>query len=108
MHRPAYSAGRHGSNQDVREAWSALFARYDVPLVMAGHDHDYERSTPQDGVVYVVSGGGAKLRPAGRQDFTAVSASTLHYVDMLAYDDRLVVRGIDQQGLLVDEFSITR
>jgi hypothetical protein len=79
-----------------------------VPLVLAGHDHDYQRSTPQDGVTYVVSGAGAKVRPTGSRDSTAVSSSTLHYVDLLVYEERLVGRAIDQSGRLVDSFTIDR
>lgn len=108
MHHPAYSAGWHGSDQDVRATWGPLFAEAGVPLVLAGHDHDYQRSVPQDGVTYVVSGAGAKLRATGQADFTAVSTSTLHYLDLLVYDDRLVGRAIDQAGVLVDSFTITR
>ena len=108
MHHPAYSAGYHGSDLDVQQAWGPLFAEYDVPLVLAGHDHDYQRSTPQDGVTYVVSGAGAKLRPTGRDDFTAVSASTLHYLDLLFYANRVVGRAIDQHGDLVDTFIVAR
>jgi 3',5'-cyclic AMP phosphodiesterase CpdA len=108
MHHPAYSAGYHGSNQAVRDAWSPLFAEAGVQLALAGHDHDYQRSTPQDGVTYIVSGAGAKLRPAGRREFTAVSSSTLHYLDLLVYEDRLAGRAIDQSGRLVDAFTITR
>lgn len=106
MHHPAYSAGEHGSDLSVRQTWGPLFAAADVPLVLAGHDHDYQRSEPQDGVTYVVSGAGAKTRPTGKAGFTAVSASTLHYLDLLFYDDRLVVRAIDQSGVLVDTFAI--
>lgn len=108
MHHPAYSAGVHGSSLDVRRAWSPLFAAAHVPLVLAGHDHDYQRSTPQDGVTYVVSGGGAKLRPTGRQEFTAVSRSVLHYLDLLVYRNRLVGRAIDERGDLVDQFTLRR
>jgi 3',5'-cyclic AMP phosphodiesterase CpdA len=108
MHHPAYSAGYHGSDLQVRDAWGPLFARAGVHLVLAGHDHDYQRSTPQQGVTYVVSGGGARLRDAGAEDFTEVSDSTLHYVDLLAYHDRLIGRAIDQSGTLVDLFTITR
>lgn len=108
MHRPAYSAGKHGSSLDVRAAWSPLFQRYDVPLVLAGHDHDYQRSTPQQGVVYVVSGAAAKLRPTGREPFTAVSTSTRHFVELVARDDRLVVRAIDQHGAVLDTVTLTR
>ena len=108
MHHPAYSAGYHGSDLQVRHAWGPLFAAFDVSLVLAGHDHDYQRCVPQDGVTYLVSGAGAKLRPTGQDSFTAVSASTLHYLDLLFYDNRLVGRAIDQSGGLVDSFTITR
>lgn len=108
LHHPPYSAGEHGSTADVQERWSPLFAEFDVPLVLAGHDHDYQRSVPVDGVTYVVSGAGAKLRATGTKDFTAVSASTRHFLDLLFYDDRLVARAIDQSGRLVDAFEISR
>lgn len=107
MHHPAYSAGDHGSTESVQERWVPLFTQYDVPLVLAGHDHDYQRSRPLDGVTYVVSGGGAKLRPTGREDFTAVSSSTLHFVDLLVYADRIDARAIDQSGRLLDAFTLT-
>lgn len=108
MHHPAYSAGDHGSDMKVRKTWEPLFDGADVPLVLAGHDHDYQRSSPQMGVTYVVSGAGAKLRPTGRESFTAVSTSTLHYVDLSVYDDRLEARAIDQGGELIDSFTLTR
>ena len=62
----------------------------------------------QQGVTYVVSGAGAKNRPAGSEDFTAVSTDTLHFLDLLVYDDRLTVRAVDQAGRLVDDFTLTR
>ncbi len=108
MHHPAYSAGHHGSTAEVQENWVPIFTRYDVPLVLAGHDHDYQRSLPLDGVTYVVSGGGAKLRPTGAQDFTAVSASVLHYLDLLVYKHTIIGRAIDQSGRLVDHFTVRR
>ena len=108
MHHPAYSAGHHGSEPAVRQAWGPLFADAGVRLVLAGHDHDYQRSIPQDGVTYVVSGAGAKTRRVGQQDFTAVSSATLHYLDLLVYDDHLIGRAIDQDGNLLDSFTLTR
>ena len=108
LHHPPYSAGYHGSEMTVRRAWSDIFAQADVPLVLAGHDHDYQRSTPQDSVTYVVSGAGAKLRSTGEDDFTEVSVSILHFLDLLVDERRLVGRAIDQSGRLVDEFTIER
>lgn len=108
MHRPPYSAGQHGSEQSVQDRWAPLFTEHDVALVLSGHDHDYQRSKPIDGVTYVVSGGGAKLRPTGRREFTAVSSSTLHYLDLLVYENRILGRAIDQDGSLVDRFTLVR
>jgi predicted phosphodiesterase len=108
LHHPPYSAGYHGSEMTVRRGWSDIFAHADVPLVLAGHDHDYQRSSPQDGVTYVVSGAGAKVRPTGEDEFTVVSASALHFLDLLVERRRLVGRAIDHSGRLVDEFVIER
>jgi 3',5'-cyclic AMP phosphodiesterase CpdA len=108
MHHPAYSAGEHGSSLNVRRRWSPLFEAADVRLVLAGHDHDYQRSEPQNDVTYVVSGAGAKLRKVGRQDFTAVSTSTRHYVDLRVFEDRLVGRAVAQDGRIIDTWTITR
>ena len=106
MHHPPYSAGYHGSDLDVRDAWSGLFARYGVDLVLAGHDHDYQRSQVIDGVVYVVSGGGAKTRPTGHDDFTAYSASTLNYLDLQITANQIYGEAIGTDGRAFDQFTI--
>lgn len=108
MHHPAFSAGHHGSDAAVREAWAPLFAEFGVPLVLAGHDHDYQRSLPRNGVTYVVSGAGATLRPTGREEFTAVSSSTLHYLELVATDDRIEGEAVGATGAVIDSFTIRR
>ncbi|MGV3721328.1 MAG: metallophosphoesterase family protein, partial [Actinomycetota bacterium] len=62
LHHPPFSSGRHGCSKKVQRALVPTFQRMKVNLVFAGHDHDYERFRPIDGVTYVVSGdGGASL-----------------------------------------------
>lgn len=106
MHHPPYSGGYHGSDHDVRDAFSDLFEQHGVQLVLAGHDHDYQRSQEINGVTYVVSGGAAKLRPAGRADFTEVAWSTHHFVDIAIWTDRMVLQAIDHDGRQFDEVTI--
>lgn len=106
MHHPAYSAGKHGSDGDVRRHFVPLFEEFGVDLVLSGHDHDYQRSTPMNGITYVVSGAAAKLRPAGRDAFTAVSWSTYSFVDLVVYGDRLEGQAIDHDGRAIDNFVI--
>lgn len=105
-HHPPYSAGYHGSDRATRDAFAPLFERYGVQLVVSGHDHDYQRNRVINGVTYLVSGAGAKLRDAGRSDFTVVSWSTLHFLDVAAYSNRLEVRAVDQQSRVFDAVTL--
>ncbi len=108
MHHPMYSAGVHGSDLAVRAAFGPLFAKHRVPLVMAGHDHDYQRNRVVDGTTYLVSGAGAKLRPTGSNTDTVVSRSVRNFLDLSAYEDRLVVQAVDQQGAVIDGVVLNR
>ena len=92
----------------MRRRWSPLFEAAGVRLVLAGHDHDYQRSLPQNDITYVVSGAGAKLRKVGHKSFTAVSTSTRHYVDLRVFEDRLVGRAVAQDGRIIDKWTIKR
>jgi 3',5'-cyclic AMP phosphodiesterase CpdA len=103
VHDSPYSAGYQGSNLRVRERWAPLFARHGVQLVFSGHDHDYQRSHPIDGVTYVISGGAARTRRSGARDFTAVSFKWHHFVDVQVFADRLELRAVNAELLVGDE-----
>jgi hypothetical protein len=70
-HRPRFSSGLHGSSLDVKPFWDVLHAA-GADVVLAGHDHDYERFAAQDpngaadpvnGIrQFVVGTGGSTLR----------------------------------------------
>jgi hypothetical protein len=51
MHQIACSSSVTGNGSDlgIRQEWLPLFDRYQVDLVLNGHDHDYERSFPVRG-----------------------------------------------------------
>jgi hypothetical protein len=71
MHRPLFSSGGHGGASEVRRLWDILYEQ-NVDLVLAGHDHHYERfaaQTPAGGLdtargipSMVIGTGGAELR----------------------------------------------
>jgi regulation of enolase protein 1 (concanavalin A-like superfamily) len=92
-----------------------LFERYGVDLVLAGHEHDYERtvpiresSNPSDrAVTYIVSGGGgAPLYPAGTDTWTAFSASIHSFVKVTVDACRLTTTAIGTDGVPFDSSSI--
>jgi hypothetical protein len=109
LHKPPYSSGAHGSSLDVREAFAPLFERFHVQLVIAGHEHDYERTKPLTGVTYVVSGGGGfGLRVVGSSDFTAYSEAAFHFLHGELNSDALWLRAIDPSGRVIDSVRIPR
>jgi acid phosphatase type 7 len=58
LHWGPYSAGPHGGNPALASGdVIAMMRDRKVDLVLAGHDHDYERGTG-GGLKYIVSGGG--------------------------------------------------
>jgi 3',5'-cyclic AMP phosphodiesterase CpdA len=108
LHHPPYSSGGHGSDIAVREALEPLFVEYGVDFVLTGHDHHYERTVPIDGVTYVVSGAGSKLRGTRTSNFTAVAENRLQFMVAEATTDTICLRAIDVDGVVIDEFSLVR
>jgi 3',5'-cyclic AMP phosphodiesterase CpdA len=106
MHHPPYSAGYQGSSRDCREVFTPVFERHGVQLVLSGHDHDYQRSDPVDGVTYVVTGAAAGTRRTGDASFTAASFSTVGFVELGVYPDRIVLRSIDRDVRIADEWVL--
>jgi hypothetical protein len=63
FHHPLYSSGRtHGSALETRAVLEPLFVKDNVSVVLAGHDHFYERIKPQKGILHFVVGAGGSLR----------------------------------------------
>ena len=106
LHHPPYSARWHGSSEDVQTAFEPLFARCGAQLVLAGHDHDYQRSEPIDGTTYVVSGAGAMTRPGRPGGVHRGVVSAQHFVDIQIWPGRLDVQAVAQDGLVYDRFEL--
>jgi 3',5'-cyclic AMP phosphodiesterase CpdA len=106
LHHPLYSSGEHGSSVGARARLEPILTRHRVDLVLAGHDHHYERTHPQDGITYVVSGGGCKTTSVGHSSFTARAASILQFVLIDIDGDRLEGRCIRVDGGVADRFVL--
>ncbi len=107
LHYPPYSSGEHGSSLEVQRPVAALAKKHGVELVIAGHDHDYERTRSMDGTTYVVSGsGGAPIRPVHPRSFTAEARTEPHYVLIDVESDRLILRAVNLRGDTFDTYVI--
>jgi hypothetical protein len=106
LHHPLYSSGRHGSTIRARQRLEPILRRHHVDLVLAGHDHHYERTHPIHGITHIVSGGGCKTTRVGHSDFTATSISALQFLLIDIHDDRLTGRCIRVDGAVIDRFQL--
>ncbi len=66
-HRPAYSSGHHPGASALRADLDALGAGHTkYVLNLNGHSHNYERTTPRNGVIHVTVGtGGGNMEQDG-------------------------------------------
>jgi tartrate-resistant acid phosphatase type 5 len=111
FHHPAYSCGGYLSNPAVVSRWVPLFEQYGVTLVLNGHDHDYQRFAPHNGVTYVVHGGGGQelysLRtcPAG-YPARAFGSSSHGFLYLVVGKNALRLRSVNMAGHVIDNHMI--
>ena len=112
FHHPLYSSGKaHGSALESRALLEPLFIKYGVNAVFSGHDHVYERITPQHGIAYWVSGAGGRLRKGGLgvSELTAKGFdSDCHFMIVEIAGDDLYYQAISRTGTTVDSGVIHR
>ena len=105
-HHPIYSSGHYGTNPAMVRRLVPVMKKYGVQLYLNGHEHDYERTKSMNGIVYITCGGGANVRPVGKSEFTAYSASVRHFLAVQNSDKMLHVQAIDTEGKVMDEVML--
>jgi Calcineurin-like phosphoesterase len=112
FHHPLYSSARkHGSSLDLRKVLEPMFVKYGVNVVLAGHDHVYERIKPQQGIYHFVSGAGGSLRRGDlrRGPFTEAGFDTDYHFMLMEIDGAdLHFQAISRTGATVDSGVIHR
>jgi acid phosphatase type 7 len=106
-HQSPFSSGPHGPCKAMlRAAIPALLSQHRVELIVAGHDHVYERGEVS-GLKYIVSGGaGAPLYPLGPSAPGAQrAASAHHYVHVKVDADRVSITAYELGGAILDQCS---
>jgi 3',5'-cyclic AMP phosphodiesterase CpdA len=112
FHHPIYSDGdRHGSNVEMRVLLEPLLVRHGVTVVFSGHEHIYERTTPQKGVTYFIEGSSGQLRKGGVTPSALTAASfaddrTFMLVEISG--DQLFFQTVSRTGRIVDSGVIQR
>ena len=110
FHHPPYAGG---PNQDdplselVRQHLVPILERHHVDLVLSGHEHNYQRSHPINGIVYLTSGGGgASIYPPIPRAEAAVQHGRHHFLEAELTATTLRVDAIDVDGHLLDTLTL--
>ncbi|MFH1683686.1 MAG: metallophosphoesterase family protein [Candidatus Margulisiibacteriota bacterium] len=114
FHEPAWTAstqeGYHGNNTTIQQELCPVFVRNGVKVVIQGHQHFYSRVSPPDGIQYLtLGGGGAALNPPDTSaPYLTASAQAFHFARFDINGDVLTVSVLDQNGALLDQFSLNK
>lgn len=112
FHHPIYTSGRYQSSAAaLRRVLEPLLTTGDVDVVLSGHEHFYERTHPQRGIVYFVSGAAGSLRKGDIRK-TALTAkgfdTDFHFMLMEISGSELYFQAISRDGATVDAGVIVK
>ena len=113
FHHPLYSSGKkHGSDEKLRTTLEPLLTRYGVKVVFNGHEHIYQRTVPQKGIQYFITGAGGKNRRGGVDldcEYRAASFDEDNHFMLIELDDtEMNFKAISETGKIVDSGKITK
>jgi hypothetical protein len=117
-HHPVYSTKQGRSNDRWRRKMEPLYKKYNVDIVLQGHDHSYgrglnmptgeSRKSP-DGPIYVVSVSGPKMYDIGLQDWMDRAASNTQLYQVITVDSaKLAFKAFTVNGDLYDAFELNK
>jgi hypothetical protein len=106
FHHPLYTSGRYQSSaRALRIAVEPILTAGGVQVVFAGHEHFYERTHPQNGIVYFVSGAAGSLRRGDihRSPWTAKGFDDdYHFMLVEISGDELFFQAISRGSQTID------
>jgi acid phosphatase type 7 len=120
LHHPPYPTGNHLGDpicELVQQSVNPIVERHGVQLVLAGHEHGYERSFPLlsgqkanpsgPSTTYLISGGGgATLTSVGALPQCALSLSTHNYLRVDVTGSMLTFAAKAPDGSVIDRITL--
>ncbi len=107
LHKPGWAAGGHSNNKDVQKHLQPLFEKYNVNIVLAGHNHYYSRAVV-NGIQHITTGGGGAplYTPKKDKDKIVKIDKSLHFCKISIDSDKISIKVIRANGSVIEEFSI--
>jgi predicted phosphodiesterase len=110
LHHPLYTSGRYTlAARGVRLALESAFVNGGIDVVFSGHEHIYERTELQRGVLYFITGGAGSLRAGDASASRLVARSydrDYHFMLAEISDAGFFFQAINRTGVTIDAGSM--
>jgi 3',5'-cyclic AMP phosphodiesterase CpdA len=118
FHHPIFSSSEGRDNKKLRALWKPIFDKYNVDLVLQGHDHTYARGrnlpfgvnkNDESGPVYVVSVSGPKMYTLTENRWMDRAAENTQLYQIISiHRNKLIYEAKTVTGELYDSFEIIK
>jgi len=112
FHHPLYTSGRYRAVTYVhRRLLEPLLVRHGVDVVLSGHEHIYQRSRLQEGIMYFVSGAAGSVRRGDGTESPVIARSysqDLHFLLVEIDRDTLHFQAISRTGITIDAGTLSK
>ncbi|NND06787.1 MAG: metallophosphoesterase family protein [Saprospiraceae bacterium] len=121
LHYPLFSTKPDRDNPELRAGFKPIFDKYQVDIVLQGHDHAYGRGTvqnestgtnkqdPSSGTMYVVSVSGPKMYDLREDTWMDRRAANTQLFQIISIEkDTLNYQAFTALGTLYDEFDLVK
>jgi len=112
LHHPVYTSGRYGlAARGIRLALESSLVNGGVDVVFTGHEHIYERSELQRGILYFITGGAGSLRAGDAKQSPQIARSydqDYHFMLAEISDEGFFFQAINRKGETVDAGALRR
>ena len=112
FHHPLYTSGRYRAVTYIhRRLLEPLFVRHGVDVALSGHEHIYQRSRLQEGIMYFVSGAAGSVRRGDGAESPVIARSysqDLHFLLMEIDGDELHFQAISRTGTTIDAGTLSK
>ena len=121
LHRPLYSMGKNRDQRSSRNAFLEIFDKYNVDLVLQGHDHVYSRSKKlradqvvaegEPGTIYVVSQCGSDAYKIGSPytSLAEILSNEVQLFQVISVDEnKISFKAFTATNSLHDSFELVK
>lgn len=106
LHHPLYTSGRYTLQARAsRFTLESSLVNGGVDVVFSGHEHIYQRSEPQKGILYFISGGAGSLREGDSSPSPSIAKGydeDFHFMLVEIADEGFYFQAINRKGETID------